>query len=266
MSKAAPPVQHGRPMDPLPAFSPTFWLALVITAVLAGLAGGLLMRLLYAVQAFAWREQGEGLYDAVLAASPARKGVVLSVAALRVGHGGGAMNHCQGGHAGELVSAIWFKDGEMPAARTLARSVLSVVVVAMGAAVGREGALKQTGAGFAWQAAHRLHLSPEQRRILTACGAGAGMAAAYNIPLAGAVFAMEVLLGSISFGVAVPALASSVVATAVSWLLLPMRMTYATPSYPLTPNLLVWAALAGPVIGVFAVGFVRLIGWADSPA
>jgi CIC family chloride channel protein len=63
-----------------------------------------------------------------------------------------------------------------------------------------------------------------------ACGAGAGIAAAYNVPCGGAVFALEVLLGDLSLPLVAPALAASLLGTAASWLLLPDRPTYMIPA------------------------------------
>ncbi|MHB8283051.1 MAG: chloride channel protein [Caulobacteraceae bacterium] len=243
--------------------SGSFWLMLVLTGVGAGLVGGLLMRLLYGVQHLAWGEGPAGLFAALLGASPSHKLLVLTMAGLIVAGGGLLLGSVKGGHAGELSVAIWFHAGGMPLVRTLGRAVLSIVIVAMGAAVGREGALKQAGAVIGWRWAHLAGLSPEQRRLLTACGAGAGMAAAYNIPLGGALFAMEVLLGAISLPFAVPAIACSVLATATSWLLLPMHPAYATPAYVLSLNQIGWALVVGPVIGGVSVLYVHLIAWAD---
>lgn len=259
----SPPVRASRPVDVPPELKLQFWIALGLIAIVSGLAGGLLMRLLYWVQSVAWNEQGRTFYAAVVGASAERKVVTLMLAATVVAGGMTALRLLKGGHAGELVVAIWYGDGRMPMWRTLARAVLSVLTVGLGAAVGREGALKQTGAVVGWQAAHRFGFSKEERRILTACGAGAGMAAAYNIPLGGAVFALEILLGTFSWTVALPAFTCSIIATVTSWILLPMQMTYATPTYILTPNLVAWAACVGPVIGFIAIGYVRLIGWAD---
>jgi H+/Cl- antiporter ClcA len=67
--------------------------------------------------------------------------------------------------------------------RTLGTAVLSILVVGMGASLGREGAPKQVGAVLANALSDRACLSDEQRRLLVACGAGAGMAAAYGVPL-----------------------------------------------------------------------------------
>ena len=95
-----------------------------------------------------------------------------------------------------------------------------------------------------------------------ACGAGAGLAAVYNVPLGGALFTAEVLIGAINLPVVLPALACAGVATLTGWLYLPDRPTYADlPAYPLHARLLVWAVLAGPVLGVLAAGYIRLIGW-----
>lgn len=69
-------------------------------------------------------------------------------------------------------------------------------------------------------------------------------------------------MGSISLPVVLPALACSGIATVTAWLYLPSRATYLhVPGYHGTLPLLAWALLAGPVIGVIASGYIRLIGW-----
>jgi hypothetical protein len=90
------------------------------------------------------------------------------------------------------------------------------------------------------------------------------MAAAYNVPVGGALFAVEVLLGSISLRLALPALMCSGVATAASWLLLPTGPIYRVPEYPLSLQLTVWSLVAGPLLGLATVPLVRAIGWADA--
>ena len=104
------------------------------------------MRLLYFVQRLAWIKDSGDLFAALSRTSPARTILVLLAAGLLVSSGAYLLRFAKGGHAGELSVAIWFHAGGMPLVRTLGKAVLSIVVVAMGAAVGREGALKQTGA------------------------------------------------------------------------------------------------------------------------
>jgi H+/Cl- antiporter ClcA len=243
--------------------SARFWLVLAATGVGAGLAGGLLMRLLHAAQHLAWSYDAGTFLEAVGRVPPIQRvGVVLAAGAL-VAVGAAVLRFRKGGHAGEISVAIWFHAGATPVWRTLGRAVLSILIVAMGAPVGREGALKQSGAVIGWKLADVLALTDPQKRLLTACGAGAGMAAAYNIPLGGALFALEVLLGSMSLPFVVPALACAMLATSVSWLLLPMKPTYVTPTFTLSLEQVGWALVAGPIIGALAIVYVRLIAWAD---
>ena len=77
--------------------------------------------------------------------------------------------------------------------------------------------------------AHRLGLNVPQRRTVMACGAGAGLAAVYNVPLGGAVFTMEILLVSIKMRDLGPALAASGIATVIAWPVLSDRPTYRDP-------------------------------------
>jgi H+/Cl- antiporter ClcA len=133
----------------------------------------------------------------------------------------------------------------------------------MGVSLGREGAPKQAGAVVANLASDRAHLSDEQRRLLVACGAGAGMGAAYGVPLGGALFALEVMRGMLALRYVLPALFTSVIATAVSWLALPDAPTYPIPTYPSSISIMVWAILAGPIAGLASVGYVRAVTWAD---
>jgi CIC family chloride channel protein len=81
--------------------------------------------------------------------------------------------------------------------------------------------------------------------------------------LGGALFALEVMRGKLALRFVLPALFTSVVATAVSWLALPDAPTYVIPAFPSSASVVVWALLAAPVAGVASVGFVRLVQWAD---
>ena len=163
----------------------------------------------------------------------------------------------------DTTAAIWFHAGRMPTLRTLGSAVLSVIIVGMGASLGREGAPKQAGAVIANVFSDTWLLSDEQRRLLVACGAGAGMAAAYGVPLGGALFALEVMRGVLGLRFVLPALVTSFVATAVSWIALPDAPTYPIPSYASSPSVLLWALLAGPIAGLASVGYVRVVTWAN---
>jgi CIC family chloride channel protein len=240
-----------------------FWLAIVLTGLGTGACAAALTLLLQAVQHFAWPGTGATLLDAADQATPWRHIVVLLGAGLVTGAGQIILVRLTAGNSIDIAEAIWFSAGRLPALRTLGSAVLSVVVVGMGASLGREGAPKQAGAVIANALSDRVHLSDEQRRLLVACGAGAGMAAAYGVPLGGALFALEVLRGMLALRLVLPALLTSVIATATAWLVLPNAPTYVLIRFDESAANLVLALVIGPVIGLASVVFVRIIMQAD---
>jgi H+/Cl- antiporter ClcA len=85
------------------------------------------------------------------------------------------------------------------------------------------------------------------------------MAAIYNVPLGGALFAVEVLLGTLTLPVVAPAIAMTAIATAVAWIVVPTAPTYHITSFTVTGSQVVWAVLIGPLAGLLAVGWVHAI-------
>jgi CIC family chloride channel protein len=142
-------------------------------------------------------------------------------------------------------------------------ALLSIVTVGMGAPLGREAALKEAASFIAARFASTFRLTPAQQQLLVACGAGAGMAAAYNVPFGGAVFAVEVLLGTISMQTVTAALVTSCVSTAVSWLFLPNLPAYTVPTFHLTASVLCFSILASPLFGIASAAFVSGVAWAS---
>src|SRR5580698_9851132 len=240
-----------------------FWSAVALTGIGTGVAAVALTRVLEMVQRLMWRGSGADLLDAARQAGAWRHILVLLGAGIVTGAGQIVLGRLSSANGIDTTAAIWFHAGRMPALRTLGSAVLSVIIVGMGTALGREGAPKQAGAVMANFFSDKACLSDEQRRLLVACGSGAGMAAAYGVPLGGALFALEVMRGVLALRYVLPALFASMVATAVSWLVLPDAPTYLIPAYASSTSSLVWALLAGPIAGVISVGYVRAVTWAD---
>jgi chloride channel protein, CIC family len=238
-----------------------FWAAVILTGAGAGIGAVVLTALLEKVQHFMW--PGPNLLDAVAQAGAWRHVWVLLSAGALTGAGQIVLRHVTSGNGIDITEAISEFAGRLPPLRTLGSAVLSILVVGMGASLGREGAPKQVGAVLANALSDRAQLSDEQRRLLVACGAGAGMAAAYGVPLGGALFALEVLRGVLALRLILPALMASAIAAGVSWLVLPNTPTYLIPAYPSSPSVVCWALVAGPVAGLVSIGYVHLVAWAD---
>ncbi len=241
-----------------------FWLAAGLTGTAAGLAGGLLMRLLRLVQHLSYHyRSGDFTHEVELASGSRRLAMMLLAGVLA-----GAVLYMMkrfGPKAGPgLTTSVWTGSGRLARGPTLVDALLSIVTVGMGVALGREGALKDTGGVLGNTFCDWLTLSPDQRRVLVACGAGAGMAAAYNVPLGGALFAAEVLLGSLSLSTILPAFVASFTGVAASWLLLPDAPAYLVPAMQVSKSLTLWAIVAGPVLGLISMAYVRAVGWAQT--
>ncbi len=241
----------------------SFWLAVVCTGVGTGLGAAALTGLLALVQHTVWAGSGIDLLEAATRAPAWWHVVALLGAGVLTGAGQFLLAGLSSANSIDITTAIWFHAGRLPAWRTLGSAVLSVLIVGMGASLGREGAPKQTGAVIANALSDRARLSDDARRLLVACGAGAGMAAAYGVPLGGALFALEVLRGELALRFVLPAMVTSLIATYVSWAFLPDVPTYNIPAYAGSASAVAWAILAGPIIGVVSVGYVRAVALAD---
>ncbi|MBE7562761.1 chloride channel protein [Acidithiobacillus sp. HP-6] len=245
------------------SFSPKFWLLIVFTGIGAGLGADFLMFLLSTVQHLSYHyAHGYFQVAAEHVSGLHRLGVLISAGVLatfavwllrRLSHGANS----------DVVHAIWFQSGSVNFWHTIAQAILSMTIVGMGASLGREGAPKQVGMAIASLLSRWGRLSSTETRFLAACGAGAGMGAVYNVPLGGALFALEVLLGSVTLPLLLPAITTALIATAVSWITLPDQPTYTLPIYTFHFGELCWSLLFGPLAGVMSVLFVRLIIWAD---
>jgi H+/Cl- antiporter ClcA len=241
-----------------------FWIAVILTGIGTGVGAAALTKLLELVQRFAWPGNGVDLLDAARRTSASHHVWILIGAGLVTGLGQLVLRRLSSANGIDITEAIGFRGGRLPAVRTLGSAVLSVVIVGMGASLGREGAPKQTGAVLANFFSDRGRLTDDERKLLVACGAGAGMAAAYGVPLGGALFSLEVLRGALALRLVLPALLTCLVATAVSWLVLPNAPTYLIPAYSGSISSCVFAAVvAGPIAGLVSVGYVRLIALAD---
>lgn len=240
------------------AYSLRFWCLVVVLGMVAGAGGGLLVLLLRAVEHVAFGHHGHTLLAVARAAPAWRHVVVLLLAAVIVIVGLRLMGRMAIGGA-EVSEALWLRSGRLALLPSLARGLLSIITVGMGVSLGREAAPQLLGAATGSRLAEWADLPLWQRRLLVASGAGAGFAAVYNVPLGGTLLALEVMLGTLALPLVLPALLTSLVATAVGWIMLGTGPTYHVSAYGFHPSQLVWAVILGPLIGLAATGWTRLV-------
>ncbi|HEX2162865.1 MAG TPA: chloride channel protein [Thermoanaerobaculia bacterium] len=236
-----------------------FYLLIGAVGVIAGLVGTLLHRLIDGVRRWLWG--GEDLLDAVAAvpawlviAAPAAGGLVVGLVFLLsrgVGRGTG-MSY--------LIESVLLHGGRIPPAPVIANAAAAVFTVGAGGSLGREGPMIRLGAMISTWLASRLGLGPHRVKILLGCGAAAGLAAAYNVPIGGALFAMEVILGNFALEIFGPIVASSVISTLISRGIAGDAQRYEALGHTLVTGweLLAYAGL-GIVGGLVSVIFVRTV-------
>ena len=248
------------------------WAAVVgMTGLAGGLAGLGLAALLHAIQHLAYGYsltplfRGERFQDGVQAASAWRRVAVLAVCGLVAGGGWWAVYRWCRPLIG-ISRAVAGNDPRLPVVATTCHALLQIVTVALGSPLGREVAPREVAAMIAGKLSSCAGLTLDESKVMVACGAGAGLAAVYNVPLAGALYVLEALLRSFGWRALVPAVVTSVIAALVARTGLGVLPQYAVPHYASTPSLMVWSALAGPLIGLAAYRFTKLTGSARAHA
>ena len=148
--------------------------------------------------------------------------------------------------------------------RGLAAVLVSAVSLGSGASAGREGPAVHLGASLASWLAQFFDLPGVARRILFGCGVAAAVSASFNAPIAGALFALEVVLAHFALSAFIPIAIASVGATAVTRMHLGDFPAFAIPEYQITSDLEFPAfALLGLTCGVVAICFQFSVITAD---
>ena len=163
-------------------------------------------------------------------------------------------------HPGEsstdYMEAILIGSGELPVRASLVKSTAAMFSIASGGSIGREGPLVQLAAVAASWLGRWRDLSAPQLRLLVACGAAAGIASAYNAPIAGSFFVAEIILGTIAMESLGPLAVAAVAATLTMRALSNAHTLYTVPAFTLHSlweigPFIVLGVLAGTVAPIF---------------
>ena len=147
----------------------------------------------------------------------------------------------------------------MPVVGTTLDALIQVVGVALGSPIGKEVAPRQLAAMLADRVAALLGVDRRWVAPLIASAAGAGLAAVYNVPLAGTLFALEILLARVNLRLAGVALTVNVIATLVARPLVPDTSLYTVPEATSTWWVIAVALAIGPILGWIGASFTLLM-------
>jgi CIC family chloride channel protein len=170
----------------------------------------------------------------------------------------------------EVMFAIFHNNGNVRGIVAVIKSIASAISIGSGASVGREGPIVQIGASFGSTLGRVLGLARWQKIVLLAAGGGAGIAATFNTPLGGVLFAIELLLPEISNRTFLPVVVATATATFIGRIVLGLSPAFAVPdtaelNWSATSNglQLLGFAVLGVLCGVGAWAFVRLLAWCE---
>lgn len=158
----------------------------------------------------------------------------------------------------DLLEVVVAGDGRLPFRTELVKTASALTSIATGASIGREGGITQLSATLASKLGQLAKWPPYRLRMLVGCGAAAGISAAYNAPITGAVFAALIVLGNFSMNLFAPLVCASVVAATVSRSFFGIEPWYKVPPFaPSTPGQLPWFILLGLLCGILGAVFLK---------
>lgn len=169
------------------------------------------------------------------------------------------------GKVSNLLEAVVAGDGRLALRPALLNALSSLLSISSGASIGKEGLVVQLSASIASRLGQLVDWPPYRLRLLVACGAASGLSAGCNAPIAGAVFAAQVVLGNFAMNLFAPVVFSSVIAIMVSRSFIEMGQTYVVPTFQFDRLWqLPWFLLLGVCCGIAGAWFLSGLGWAQS--
>jgi CIC family chloride channel protein len=162
----------------------------------------------------------------------------------------------------QILEALALRGGRIRPRVGLFGILAPAITIGSGGSVGREGPIALIGAAFGSALGQVFRLPDRYLMLLVGCGAAAGIGATFNAPIAGALFGMEVVLGSYAMGTLVPCFVASVVGVTVFHVILGNQLALPVPPLAFrSPFSIVVMALLGVLAGLFAIAYTRGLTW-----
>jgi len=232
----------------------------VVTGLLTGLGSVAFIYVLHTIADFARISVGgvlEVFGPASLVLLPAIGGLMVGPIVQRFA------KEAKGHGVPEVMTALAVHGGVIRQRVVAVKVVASSLTIGFGGVAGREGPMVQIGAALGSTIGRLARVTTGNVRTLVACGAAGGVAATFNAPIAGAIFAMEVLMGRIHTDfllVLLTSLSSCIVARSF----LGNYPAFVAPAYDLvSPGELFFYFLMGILAGFVAIAYVRILYWAE---
>ncbi|MCP4632528.1 MAG: chloride channel protein [candidate division Zixibacteria bacterium] len=169
-------------------------------------------------------------------------------------------NEARGHGVPEVMAAVALKGGVIRFRMALAKAVSSAICIGSGGSAGREGPIVAIGSALGSNIGRIFRMSGQRVRILVGCGAAAGISAVFNAPIAGVLFALEIIIGDFAITTFSPVILSSVIATVISRYFVGDYPAFKVPEYNLVSawEIPMYIAL-GVFCGVVAVLFINML-------
>jgi CIC family chloride channel protein len=163
-----------------------------------------------------------------------------------------------------LLEVVVAGDGRLSLRTGLMNAASSMISISTGASIGREGLIIQLSSTVSSKLGQLVNWPPYRLRLMVACGAAAGLAAGCNAPIAGAVFAAQIILGNFAMNVFAPLAVASVVAAVLSRTFFGIQQRYLVPDFDFERlGQLPWFLLLGVFAGVVGAGFLKILRWSE---
>lgn len=238
--------------------------------ILAGLAAVLFRALINIIEKFAFGgefDRASALHEGAYIQTIWGVGVFLvpTIGGLIVGLVRQAFPEARRQGIAEVMAAVQARGGIIKGRTAWGHALLSAVTVGTGGSSGREGPIGYIGAALGSSFGRRLGFKSRDIKVLLGCGTAAGIAATFNAPLGGVLFAMELILPEFSTHAFIPVVIATVLGVTVANIFLGDQPAFLLPESFILQSpweLGIYLAL-GVACGLGGVGFIRTMGWAN---